>query len=229
MNTESIRMRLHRARLALLGLGVAISMISTSTMLAAVPVLSVTVGDIELRPDTSGQTVDLWIANTGDAPLEARGMNLRIQLGDGTGADGAPSLMNVDAVTGTPWEGKVVAEMPIASDPQYWDLRLFCSLFEDAEVAVLGPDSLTRLAQLHFDTTGWTSGSWSLRLAGMSTSLGDPYTASTDYSTVDGQLAPMVINGQVIVVPEPGEWGMLGMGAAFAWVLWHRRRLRHAW
>lgn len=226
MNSERLPRRAQRNRWAFLGFAAATSM--AGALLAATPALTITVGEFELQPRTGGQSVELWIANTGDAPLETRGLNLRIQIGDGTGADGAPGLVSVDAVTGTPWEGRVAAELPVVSEPQYWDLRLFCSLFDENEVTILEADSMTRLAQLNFDTTGWSSGSWSLRLAGMSKALGDPHTGGTDYTTLDGQFAPTVVNGMVSIVPEPTEWGLMGMGPAIAWVLWHRRRIRQA-
>lgn len=228
MKTKTISRRSPRVWWAVLGL-VTVSWLG-GTLPAQVPVLTITVGSIELQPGATGQNFDLWIANTGDTDLLAKGMNLRIQLGNGTGDDGAPTLMGVAAVPGTPWEGQVITPVaPSVSDPQYWDVRLVCDPFDPSKYALLGAGSLTRLAQLSFDTAGVNAGSWSLRLAGMSTALGDPYTGGTDYWALEyGQVVPLVVNGQLTIVPEPEAWGLIVMGAAFGCALWHRRRARRA-
>lgn len=78
----------------------------------AAVILNVDKGDRPLAGNTSGQTVDLYIVNTGDT-LQAQGLTFRLQLGLG-----GPSITSLDLVTGTPWAGQLGSTTILNSQPQ---------------------------------------------------------------------------------------------------------------
>lgn len=164
--------------------------------------LSITVGTIGLSPNTPGQTVDLFIANTGDTAFKTQGLTLRFQIDDGLGGGNAPILTMVDAVNGTPWVGNLLgSQNNQTTQSEFWDVRLF-SDFLGGQYAELGANSVTKLATATFDTTGLTSGTWDFRLASFTL---NPNPGDTKYNLFGSgiEFFPTVNNGQISVTPVP--------------------------
>ncbi|MCB1128323.1 MAG: PEP-CTERM sorting domain-containing protein [Verrucomicrobiae bacterium] len=181
--------------------------------MAATPVLSVDVGTIYLQPNLSGQVVELSLSNEGASAAQVQGLNLRLEVDDGLGGANAPIITDVDPVTGSLWDGKLGSITYQEQEAEYWDVRLLTDFF-GGEVVEFGPGSLTRMALVELDTTGLTSGSWSLRLSDHLSRVAD--TKYTAYQTVE-EWYPAVINGQLVIVPEPGTYALLGAGGLLAW------------
>ena len=197
------------SRLALLGL-LAAGGLSWSARAG----LYINVGTIDLNPNTAGQTVDLFIDNTGATAFQAQGLTLRLQVDDGLGGGNAPILTAVNAVTGTPWAGQLGSVNNQKTEPEFWDVRIFSDFFS-GKYAELGPNSHTLLATVTFDTTGLTSGTWDFRLANFTLT---PNPGDTKYNLfgTGNEFFPTVNNGQLTVVPEASTWlaGMFALSVA---------------
>lgn len=154
--------------------------------------LSVDVGSNPLVGNTGGQTVALRLLNTGSDPLQANGLTFQLTLVGG-GSPSGPSITAVDLVTGTPWAsaGSPSIAPGGSTSPAFWDLRYV--FFSGS--ATIGANSDTLLATVTFDTTGFTSGTWSLGLDG------------TKYNQVGTSIEffPALNNGEITInaVPEP--------------------------
>ena len=192
-------------------------------------ILSVDVGATALGPNAAGQTLDLFIDNTGDTALQAQGLTFRIQLDDGLGGGNAPVITLVDLVSGTPWAGHVGSVINQTTQPEFWDVRVLSDIF-GGQYAQLDPGSHTKLATVTFDTTGFTSGTWDLRLADFTL---NPDPGDTKYNLFGSgnEVFPTINNGMLSVVPEPVNVALGFFGGACAGIgawRWYRRRQRHS-
>lgn len=128
-------------------------------------------GNVDLLPDTPNQAVDLYLQNTGDS-LSIAGLELNLQIADGGpelsdfgGLRDGPSIVQIDLIDGTLFEG---SQANVTQDLAFPQL-VVQSLDLDAG-AIIIPTSLTpnqKLATLLFDTTGFEQigESWTLSSA----------------------------------------------------------------
>jgi len=188
-------------RLTLLGLLV---MAGPTWSAGAAIILNVDVGTIPLSANTPGQPVDLFIDNTGDTAFQAQGLTFRIQLDDGLGGGNAPIITAVNLVNGTPWAGHLGSVNNQTTQSEFWDVRVLSDFFS-SQFAQLDANSHTKLGTVTFDTTGFTSGSWNLRLADF-TLAPDPGDTKYNQFGSGNEFFPTINNGQITVVPEPSTW-----------------------
>lgn len=188
-------------RMALLGLLMCVAPIWSAR---AALVLNVNVGTVSLAPNMAGQTVDLFIDNTGDTALQAQGLTFRIELDDGLGGGNAPVITLVDLVSGTPWSGHLGSVINQTTQPEFWDVRVLSDIF-GGQFAQLDAGSHTKLATVTFDTTGFTGGSWNLRLANFDLTP-DPGDTKYNLFGSGNEVFPTINNGTLSVVPEPSTW-----------------------
>ncbi|MCB1097132.1 MAG: PEP-CTERM sorting domain-containing protein [Verrucomicrobiae bacterium] len=171
--------------------------------------LSITVGNIDLQPNQSGQTVSFFVNNT-DASTDVGVGSFRIQVVDGEDTTTAPTITSVDAITGTPFDGMNTGELGMATGVRRWESSL--TAFPSA-VPFLNGDLI---ATVTFDTTGFFFGDGPFSVSLTSTGPGGPYP--TEYR--DGSnnpIFPTLTDGQITIVPEPSTSLLLAlsMGAAF--------------
>jgi hypothetical protein len=179
-------------------------------------ILSIDVGNITLNPNQAGQQRDVYIQNTGDTDFQAQGLTLRLQLDDGLGGGNAPTISNVNAVNGTPWEGQLGSVINQTTQTEFWDVRVLSDAF-GGKSATLGAQSQTKLATVTFDTTSLSSGTWAFKLAGFDIT---PNPGDSKYNALGSgtEIFPTVNNGLISVVPEPASYalatGIILIGAA---------------
>jgi hypothetical protein len=179
---------------------------------SAAPII--TVGAHNLLPNTPNQPVTISVSG-GDA---VQGVNFEVQVADGGPEAGAalgngshidgPSIQSVDILTGTIFgpnntgpggAGGVV--------PQFYEATTTTA---SSTVSANG-----LLATILLDTTGFTSGTFELRLA-------NTVNGTTDFSGVPATIT----NGSVSIVPEPGTLGLAGVGIASGLLARRRRAAR---
>ena len=164
--------------------------------------ITIEVGDHELQPNMSSQTIQIPV--TGSDSVQ--GLNLLVQLGDGGaalgGVDGsAPAITEVETTSGTIFAGNNTGNNVISSSNQFWEVSTTTS---SGSVTASGI-----LAVLQIDTTGFSAGQFDLKLA--------------DVSGFDTDFAPVVAditNGTVTVIPEPAAPAILAVG----WLLLRNRK-----
>jgi hypothetical protein len=174
--------------------GIARSVVAWSLLLAgpvsvglAVP--TITIGTIQLQPNTAGQVVELSVTG-GDA---VPGLSLYLQVANGgpefetlagltpgSGIDG-PAMTAIDLVTGTIFDGNNTGQTD-GSDPAIPQVAFVYITTASGTVAASG-----LLARVTFDTTGLTGGTYPLSL----TVLGSP----TDFAGVEAAL----VDGTLVV------------------------------
>jgi hypothetical protein len=166
------------------------------TPLCSTGVVLISVGDIALLPDMSGQQVDIRIDNAGSL-LSVGALEFAIQVADGGPAAGGsfpgPVIDGVDLLTGTVFEGKSFGGQFISDDStaqqQFWNVLSL--------TAELPSGTGQHLARVTFDTTGFTQGTWSLSLSGMA------FAETRLLDWVGNPIALTIQNGSITVVPEP--------------------------
>lgn len=197
-------------------LKVGLLMVTLLTLASAAQAdMTILVGDHQLQPNQAGQTVQIFVVS--DSPDSTQGLSFNAQLGDGGpdlgGVDITP-LMTGDAVgPGTLFETNHNPPADGSVPPSFVNIG-----FTVQTDTVPIPVGASLLATLTFDTTGFTTGTWPLLLAG--TANGDTQIAQTV-----GALS--ITNGSITIVPEPssvvlGLFAVAGFGA----VAIRRRRAR---
>jgi autotransporter-associated beta strand protein len=158
----------------------------TVDLIQVVPVISV--GNLLLLPNQPDQVRQIWVSNG----AYVAGLNFNIRVGDGLHPGTAPAITGVDIVGGLPYAtvfasnntGQVDANgIP---DP-YPDYETTLTTTQSGLVLADGV-----LANVTFDTTGFTTGTWSLTLA-------DPAGVPTDFA---GKPA-IISNGDIIIAAPP--------------------------
>ena len=156
--------------------------------------------DIEINPNQPGQTINLFLSS--DSGQVVGGGNLSVIVGAG-----GPSV-GYNGVTGTIFDGGVAIPDANASP-----LVLDVGLLGPIPSPVLDSTGTQLLGTLTIDTTGLSSGSYSLDLS--ATLLNDdgaqPITFDLDGATT------------VTIVPEPTSIALFGLGGL---VIGMRRRRR---
>jgi hypothetical protein len=154
---------------------------------------TIDVGIHALSPNTPAQQVSLFVTG-GEA---VSGLNFYAQVGDGgpelsqvglpAGEDG-PEITSVDLKMGT-----IFAAAPSPQDNQAGLPQVAIASIEFTTVgATTTANGL--LARLSIDTTGFTAGSWSLRLADVLPQLaGGPY--NSDFAGIPAT----IVNGSIVV------------------------------
>jgi hypothetical protein len=189
-------------RLLLLGLAACVLVCSQAM---ADPIIQV--GDHNLLANTPGQA--LTISVTGGDLVE--GLNLYLQIDD---ENTGPKIQSIDVLTGTIFQGnntgQTVQALNETGDLPYW-MGYATVTTASGNVAANG-----LLATVIVDTTGFTSGTWSLN-ANFNYG-GDPY--QSDF----GPMLATSLNGSITIVPEPGTLVLLvTAGLGLAACVWRRR------
>lgn len=172
----------------------------------------ITVGNYVLAPNEAGQTIKLSVTG-GDI---VTGVNLRAQLGDGLGPNPEPVFQSI-GFGGDIWDAFPTSASggPVGGAEQYAQASVVFS-GTGKSVAASG-DFVT----LTIDTTGLSSGTYALQLAG--TDIG----ADTAFIGIGGGDIPATITNGTITIsttPEPGSIALLGMGGVL--MLFRRRGRR---
>jgi hypothetical protein len=166
--------------------------------------LSITVGTHTLAPNTPNQQVQLFVA--GSDAIEA--LNFNAQIADGGpelgGVIDGPVITSADIVNGTIFNNRSTGQQNPGSFPQ-----LAIRTTTTAGGTVAGPGLL---ATLVIDTTGFTSGTYALKLF-------DTLNGPTDFA-----LTPVTITDGSIVVPEPSCTWLFAVPMLLSA---RRRRLAH--
>jgi len=171
-------------------------------------------GEHELRPDQPGQRIELYLSNTGPAPVQIGGLDLAIQISDGGpeagGAVDGPHLSFVDLADGTVFEGFAQMQFIDAGNlpqRQFWSLSI-SSLGIFPEIA---PGARRLLASLEFNTSQLLEGEFSLNLARSEAgrtvlydSFGLPLLES---AVLDGSLTMIEVDADPGPVPMPEGTG----------------------
>jgi hypothetical protein len=169
---------------------------------------AIVVGNHTLLPNTANQAIELFVTGGQMVP----GLELYVQVGDGgpertqagiatAGTDG-PSISAVDIKTGTIFAGSSALQINMPSIPQWTDTQIAL----DSDVAANG-----KFATIYLDTTGFTSGTYDLKLSGtlVGSSVG---TLDTRFSLVAAQIT----NGTITISAGGGGGGApleMGMGS----------------
>jgi hypothetical protein len=176
---------------------------------AAQAALSITVGTHNLLPNTAGQPIDINITALGGEQMQ--GVNFRAQLGDGGpnagGVDITPAMFGDLIGPGTIFETNNNGVNDGSAYPSHLDY----GTTTQAGFQVLSPgDNL--LITILVDTTGFTTGTWSLHLTD---------TATGDTNTAGGE--DLLIENGSIIIPEPSSI-VLGLIGLVGLVAYGRRR-----
>jgi hypothetical protein len=184
------------------------SFLASATLLCAgavgwsAPVI--TVGDHNLLPDTAGQQIHISVSG-GQA---VRGFNLFVMSGDGGellgGVNGsAPAITDVSISIGTIFAPHI--QTVTDGEPQFWSAWIDT---DGADVPASGV-----VAILTIDTSGFEQGTYPLLLGGFDPSLALLDTTFSDASP-GGELAAVIFNGTITVVPEPASLAVFALGGA---------------
>ncbi len=174
--------------------------------------------DLNLLPNTAGQTFDLFVSNDG-ANVDVTGIQLNLQIADGGpeagGSTDAPSLTSVDIFGGTIFEnnnngltGGIAVDQIFAGG----------TLTSSGTVAI--PNGSSKLASVTFDTTGFSSGSYSYTVE-------NTLNGSMKYTTGGADLFPSFGGGTLTVSPVPEPSAVFGGLASVAFVgvrFWRRQK-----
>jgi len=173
--------------------------------------------ELFLQPHMANQAFDVFIQNEG-GPVEVTGIGFNIQVADGGPEAGGlidgPAIMLVDVITGTIFESNNNGVSGTGSIlPQVYErgtMTVRPAPGENESVVVIGTGRW-KIARVTLDTTGFDSGTYALTL----NTLNSP----TKFTMPDADdMIPILIEGSVTVVPEPGGWalgtGMMLLGYA---------------
>ena len=182
-------------------------------------------GDHQLMSNQANQIVDILASPSLVGEL-ANGLNFNVVIGDGGSVVGGIDN-NTPKITGInlkPTNG-LFNGLPDIQTNVYSSPKLFQSTIAASNLATRPTiTSNVLLAQITFDTTGFTFGTWKLGLDGFP-SVGLP---SSDFAGA----ATTVFNGNISIaaVPEPSSFCLLLLVCLLTWILRHpftfRRRFR---
>ena len=182
---------------------------------------------IQLEPNLAGQKVVIMGMNGTGGPVEVTGGYLTFQVDGGQDTSSQPSITGLDVVSGTPWEGvsSSVLQQVTATTGQFWSVTYLLMPEEPPTGAVVTiPSGSFRLAEVTFDTTSLSGGSWTFAMTGAGLLVeGDSYLVLADAA----QETLVATLGSVTVVPEPmSATAATGLAAGLAgcWLVRRRRR-----
>ncbi len=173
---------------------------------------TVVVGNHDLLPNTPGQSINIPV--TGAVGVE--GLNAYVQIGDTTAGPVISNItdpnfgaMGVDLETGTIFAGNNFGQLTSLTQNRLWILDIITA---SGSAATSGT-----LMTITLDTTGLTTGTFDLLLAG--TNGGD-----TEFlDSLGGLIQASITNGTVTVIPEPMTLTLLGI-PVIAGLLRRRKR-----
>ncbi len=192
---------------------------------------SIVVGSHLLLPNTPNQVVQIFVTG-GD---QIQGVNLNAQIGTDPSSGGTPVFQYTGVTNGAypgPTFSTLLAPGSVFAPPVGFgenDVTFYPALWQSGSATASANGFATAsglLATLVIDTTGFTSGTWALNLS-------DTIVGPTDWagSIFQGNEVPnpVITDGSISIVPEPGSivlalFGAAGLGA----VAIRRRRARQA-
>ena len=198
-----------RVRLAsvISGVSVALGLFLSSKAHAA---LIISVGNIDLLPNTANQQRILQVQNTGGASVDTLGIQFNIQIDDGGALIVAPTITQVDLLTGTIFQSDNNGQGGGSDTVRRWEVY---TLENGSLPKPSVPVGFSTVATVTFDTTGFSSGSWNLFLA-------TPAGSTAYLNPTTGDPLAMTLNaGTLTVVPEPVS-GALCIFAGLLCVTW---------
>lgn len=177
------------------------------------------VGQVELLPDRSGQEVSFFARNTTAQDIFVAGLTLNVQVEDsGPGALGTvlgPTITGMEVLVGTPFSLNNTGQVNPGSAPQFANRT---TTTQSGTIALPASDPFL-LGTVTFDTTGFFAGE-SFQLI-----LGATINGSTAYFDESGtRLVPEILDGLLVVVPEPAS--MAWVGGFLLSTAWFWRRYR---
>lgn len=175
------------------------------------------ISPIVLAPNTSGQTVDLFVHNGGPS-LEVGGLDLKIGITGG--GSPAPTFTGIDLRSGSTFTtgNSVQSGDPANSGQlQFWSVSIN-DPFSPPSVA--GAGSSTKVGTLTFSTIGVGNGQWALTLFSPETSFIDPFGDTLMLTLASGTLE--IGAG----VPEPLLTSLLAGVGLLGWVAIFPRQKR---
>jgi hypothetical protein len=172
-----------------------LSLLAVVSAASAIPAPTIVVGTHIIDPANSA-TWQIPIYVTGGNAIG--GCNFNAQIGDGGPAAGAggtlgPVITSVDLEHGI-FLDRNDGQTDLGSIPQVGMYSITTSS------GTVGADGL--LATLTIDPTGFTSGTWDLKLR-------DTFNGDTDFAPMPASIT----NGTITVTPEPATVTLLGLGA----------------
>ena len=177
--------------------------------------LLITVGPHVLQPNTSGQSVELFLENPTLAPISFAALNFNLQVADGATPTPAPNITDVDILTGTLFASNNNGQVDAASLVHAWAATTATS---SGSVTLAAGASRT-LATIQISTLGYDSGSWNFN-------VGNTFNGATAFADASAQTVPVtIVDGTISVVPEPASaLAVSGVMLGFAVLLRCRKR-----
>ncbi len=191
-------------RCAICGLGVRVALLVGCLAWMTGPLraqLRIDLPEVSMLPDKANQSFPVYLGPLAE-PVLVNGIGFNIQVADGGpdagGVIDGPTIAFVDIFTGTAFEsnnngssgsGQIV--------PQVYERGTLTHPDKSPEVTL---QSGARIATVTLDTTGLSPGTYKLTL----NTLNGP----TKFTTLGEDQIPLLIDGTVTIVPEPGVWGI---------------------
>ena len=160
-------------------------------------------GTNNLLPNTAGQQLMLLVSNsTAAATQNIQGLDFRVQIANGLGT--APKITNVDIVTGTIFAGNNTGQFT-PTGGSFAQAQARSTTTNSGFI-----DANGKLATITIDTTGVSSGTFTLNVGPGSTRLGP--TVFVD--GLGNTITPTITDGTIVIqTPEPASASLLGLGA----------------
>jgi hypothetical protein len=173
---------------------------------------------LSLQRDTPGQTLQILVSG----PEEVAGMSFAVQIADGgpgpvtQGLIDGPDITNVDLLSGALFGGNNEGVDDVGSYPQL--ARRSVLTQANTTIPLSGGSGV--LATITLSTVGVAPGTYALILGGTPSAL-----SSTEFYNAAGEtIVPTIVNGVVIVVPEPTSLVLAFCGAVgVALAVWRKR------
>jgi hypothetical protein len=178
--------------------------------------VNVNVGNHNLTGGSTNQVVIVQVS--GGDPIN--GFNLRAQIGDGSGAGVEPKFADVQFTPGTIWDGKNATVIGGGPEVGFESLAAKSIVLNTSGDSVnAGNPGAQNLLRLVIDTTGFSSGTYALKLSNTD------YGVNSSYQNTSGEQFLSIPDGSITIVPEPATAGILASGALLLTGL-RRRRAR---